>query len=49
MAKESVATSPTAEIDNKDKYCQFWGTAAYLMCAKNKLAADPLPRSCSRT
>jgi endoglucanase len=34
MAKESVATSPTAAIDNKDKSCQFWGTAAYLMCAK---------------
>ena len=34
MAQESVATSPTAAIDNKDKSCQFWGTAGYLMCAK---------------
>ena len=43
MAKESVATSPTAAIDNKDKSCQFWGTAAYLMCAKYQLATDPPP------
>ena len=34
MAKESVAIGPTSEIDTKDKHCQFWGTAAYLMCAK---------------
>ena len=33
MAHESIATSPTAAIDNKDKSCQFWGTAGYLMCA----------------
>jgi len=37
LAKESVVTGPTAEIDNKDKYCQFWGTAGYLMCAKYKV------------
>lgn len=35
VAKESVAAaSPTAEIDRKEKHCQLWGTAAYLMCAK---------------
>ena len=34
MAKETVVTSPVTQIDNKGKYCQYWGTAAYLMCAK---------------
>ena len=35
MAKESVVTNATSQLDNKDQYCQYWGTAAYLMCAKN--------------
>ena len=37
MAKESVATSPTADLDNDKRYNQYWATAAYLMCAKNNL------------
>src|SRR5579864_1790467 len=48
MAGESVVTGPRSEIDDKDRYCPYWGTAAYLMCARNgwqpihhpKLAAD---------
>jgi hypothetical protein len=36
VAQESVVKGPSSEIDNKDKYCQYWGTAAYLMCAKEK-------------
>jgi len=36
MAKESVATAPAAELDKKDEYCQYWGTAAYLMCGKQR-------------
>jgi endoglucanase len=34
MAKEAVANDPGAEIDLKEKHSQYWGTAAYLMCAK---------------
>jgi endoglucanase len=37
IAKESVCTTSTSEIDKKDEYCQYWGTAAYLMCAKQNL------------
>jgi endoglucanase len=36
MARESLVTAPTSEIDIDHKCCQLWGTAAYLMCAKNK-------------
>lgn len=35
MAGESVVTSPTSELDSSRSHCQYWGTAAYLMCAKN--------------
>ena len=35
MAKEAVVNGPTAVIDDAKTYCQYWGTAAYLMCAKN--------------
>jgi endoglucanase len=35
MAQESVATGPESDMDNPKAYCQYWGTAAYLMCAKN--------------
>jgi hypothetical protein len=35
MAEESVVTGPTSELDNSRSHCQYWGTAAYLMCAKN--------------
>ena len=45
VAKESVATTPTSEIDNKRKYCQYWGTAAYLHVRQEQLAADPLPQA----
>lgn len=34
MAHESVVTSPASKIDEPGKYCQNWGTAAYLLCAK---------------
>ncbi|HCE44579.1 MAG TPA: glycosyl hydrolase family 5 [Lentisphaeria bacterium] len=34
MVKESLATTPATELDKKGNYCQYWGTAAYLMCAK---------------
>jgi len=34
MAAESLVTGPTSEIDRKDEASQYWGTAAYLMCAK---------------
>jgi hypothetical protein len=37
VAKESVATSPTAELDNERRSNQYWATAAYLLCAQNKL------------
>ena len=32
------ASSParTSQIDVKEKYCQVWGTAAYLMCARTR-------------
>ena len=35
MAKESVVTGPTSGLDKDRNYCQYWGTAAYLLCAKN--------------
>jgi hypothetical protein len=35
MAKESVVTGPTSELDKDRNYCQYWGTAAYLLCAKH--------------
>jgi hypothetical protein len=35
VAAESVVTGPTSELDRKP-YCQYWGTAAYLLCAKNQ-------------
>lgn len=35
MAQESVVTGPESELDNPKAYCQYWGTAAYLMCAQN--------------
>jgi hypothetical protein len=34
MADESVVTSPFSVLDRKGKYCQYWGTAAYLMCSR---------------
>jgi len=37
MAKESVVSSPTSDIDNKDSHNQYWGVAAYLLCDKNKV------------
>lgn len=36
MAGESVVKNATSELDKKDEHCQYWGTAAYLMCARNK-------------
>jgi endoglucanase len=35
MAEESVVTGPASELDSNRSHCQYWGTAAYLMCAKN--------------
>ncbi len=35
MAEESVVSGPASEIDDSRSHCQHWGTAAYLMCAKN--------------
>jgi hypothetical protein len=32
MAAESVVSSPSSFLDQKGTYCQYWGTAAYLMC-----------------
>jgi hypothetical protein len=34
IAQESVVKGPTSELDNKNHHCQYWPTAAYLMCAK---------------
>ena len=34
MAEESVVDGPASEIDNERSHCQYWGTAAYLMCAE---------------
>ncbi len=34
MAAESVVTGPASELDDGKSYCQYWGTAAYLMCAR---------------
>lgn len=36
MAGDSVITSATSSTDEPDKFCQLWGTAAYLMCDKYK-------------
>jgi endoglucanase len=36
VAQESVAAQPGQWLDQKDKACQVWATAAYLMCAKHK-------------
>ena len=44
MAKECRINSPTAEIDTT-KSNQLWGAAAYVLCAKNKAPADPLPQA----
>jgi len=35
MAKETVVSGPTSELDDPRSHCQYWSTAAYLMCAKN--------------
>ncbi|KPK65999.1 MAG: hypothetical protein AMK73_01340, partial [Planctomycetes bacterium SM23_32] len=35
MARETVVNGPTSELDNPRSHCQYWGTAAYLMCARN--------------
>jgi hypothetical protein len=35
MAEESVVRNGPAELDSNRSHCQYWGTAAYLMCAKN--------------
>ena len=36
MALESVVAGPTSELDNPRSHCQYWGTAAYLMCGQNE-------------
>jgi hypothetical protein len=36
VAQESIITGPTTEIDQKDKLNQYWPTAMYLLCAKNR-------------
>jgi len=35
MAEECFVTGPTSELEGRRTGCQYWGTAAYLMCAKN--------------
>ncbi len=37
MAAECVVKDGKTMLDQSDKYCQYWGAAAYLMCAKNKV------------
>lgn len=37
MAAECAVRDGQTLLDQPDKYCQYWGAAAYLMCAKNKL------------
>ena len=34
MAEESVVTRADSPIDDPKTYCQYWGTAAYLMCQR---------------
>jgi hypothetical protein len=36
MAAESVVSGPDSTLEEPRQYCQYWGTAAYLMCAKNR-------------
>jgi hypothetical protein len=36
VARESVCTTPHATLDDRDRYCQYWATAAYLMCARHQ-------------
>jgi hypothetical protein len=36
MAADAVVKNQTTSLDERGKYCQFWGVAAYLMCAREK-------------
>lgn len=37
VASESVCREGGVPVDEKGKYCQIWGTAAYLLCARDQV------------
>lgn len=43
IAEESVVKSSVQTLDSSEKYCQYWGTAAYLDTEKRKLRTIRFP------